>query len=103
METSLVLLCTQADEEVLVNQSSDKKLAFVERTILRQINLFVDVLLLFYGLENQVKSERDLKRDLLTNLVTNLVLSSEVYFLVYNLQTQNQEQNIKKLRTLVNN
>lgn len=75
----------------------------MERQILRQINLFVDILLLFYNLEGQVKSERDLKRDLITNLVTNLVLSSEVYFLVYNLQTSNQEADIKKLRTLMNN
>ena len=45
----------------------------------------MDALTTFYGIENQIKNERDLKRELLINLITNIMLEGEIYFLVYNL------------------
>jgi hypothetical protein len=49
--------------------------------------MFVDAILIFYTLDEQMKGSENLKRDLLFIVVTNLVLSNEIYFLVYNLQT----------------
>lgn len=55
----------------------------------------------FYSLDDQIKSEKDLKREIVFNLMTNVVLTSELYFLVYNLQNLANEQDIKQLKRLL--
>ena len=50
--------------------------------------------MIFYGLEDQIRNEKDLKREILINLVTNLVLEGELYFLVYNLTSISLEDRL---------
>lgn len=105
MEANMMLLCIGSDDECtndVMNSTSKEKLDYVQRSILKQINLFVDAFIQFYSFEDVIKSEKDLKRELVFNLVTNLVLTSELYFLCYNLQTSEHESDIKKLRQLMN-
>ena len=61
----------------------------------------MDALITFYRLEDQIRNERDLKRELLFNLVVNLTLDSEVYFLLYNLTSLSEEENIIRLKGIM--
>lgn len=80
--------------------NTEQKLAYVQKSIQKQINLIVDALITFYRLE-EIRGERDLKRELLINLVTNFVLEGELYFLVYNLTSLTDEDKIQRLKKLM--
>jgi hypothetical protein len=67
------------------------KLEYVMKSVLKQISIFVDALITFYSLDDQVRNERDLKRELFVNLITNMVLEGELYFLVHNLTSIAEE------------
>ena len=62
----------------------DEKMDYAENVIIKAINMFVEAILLFYELENQIKSFHR-SYELFENLVTNLILEGEVYFLIFNL------------------
>ena len=94
----MVLLCKAELKQV----SHSDKLEYVRDSIVKQINLFVDALVSFYSLEDQIKGERDLKRELLFNLVANNVLEGELYFLVYNLTSVANEDKIQLLKKMMN-
>lgn len=70
------------------------KLDYVLKSVLKQISIFVDALITFYSLDDQVRNERDLKRELFVNLVTNMVLEGELYFLVHNLTSIAEESKL---------
>ena len=73
-EANLMLMCKAAGEGIekdFVFATNDKKLDYLQRTLLKQINLFVDSLITFYSLEDQIRGEKDLRRELLFNLITN--------------------------------
>jgi hypothetical protein len=79
------------------------RLDFVNKTLLKFINVVVDALIVFYRIEDQIRNERDLKRELLFNLVTNLILDSELYFLIFNLTSLSEEDNIIVLKRIMSN
>ena len=57
---------------------------YVEYILTKALGMFVDALLLFYELEDRVRSF-DRTYDLFQNLITNIVLEGEVFFLMFNL------------------
>ena len=57
---------------------------YVEYILTKALGMFVDALLLFYELEDRVRSF-DRTYDLFQNLITNIVLEGEVFFLIFNL------------------
>lgn len=73
----------------------------MHRTLLKMINLFVEAVISFYSLEDQIKGEKDLRRELLFNLLTNLILEGELYFIVYNLSSGAIEADLHKLRSIM--
>lgn len=90
----MVLICKIAGEGLeddVVEATYAEKLDYLERAILKQINLFVDALIAFYSLEDQIRGEKDLRRELLFNLVTNFVLQDDLYWLVFNLTAKARE------------
>lgn len=98
IEANMVLLCKAELKEV----SNLDKLEYVRDSIVKQINWFVDSLVSFYSLDEQIRGERDLKRELLFNLVANSVLEGELYFLVYNLTSVANEDKIQLLKKMMN-
>lgn len=64
---------------------------YAENTILKIIKLFMEVILIFYELDDQIKPF-DRTRDLFENLVTNLLLEGQLYFLLFNLCSNTLEQ-----------
>ena len=62
----------------------EEKLEYAEMTVIKAINMFVEAILIFYELEDQIKTF-DRTHDLFVNLVTQIVLEGEVYFLMFNL------------------
>jgi CRISPR/Cas system CMR-associated protein Cmr3 (group 5 of RAMP superfamily) len=100
----MFLVCKVAAEgleDSIVDAEYPRKLEYVQRTLLSQINLFVDALIAFYGLEALVTSTRDLRRELLFNLITNLVLADDVYWLVHNLTCVTREADLLKVRKVM--
>ena len=83
--------------------SASDRLNFVNKSLLKFINVLVDALIVFFRIEDQIRNERDLKRELLFNLVTNLTLDSEVYFLIFNLTSLSEEDNIIILKRIMGN
>ena len=73
------------------------RVEYIESALYRLIGLFVDALVLFYGLDLEIRNERDLKRELLFNLIGNLILNGEIYFMLYNLTSLEQEKDIMEL------
>ena len=67
---------------------------YLERAVLKVINMFVEVLITFYSMEDVIRGERDLRRELLFNLIANLVLDDELYFLIFNLTSTHLEKDI---------
>ena len=86
----MVLLCRQTDiaeielGEPLVEVPMAEKMDYAEAIITSAISMFVESILLFYELENQIKSFHR-SYELFENLVTNMILEGEVYFLLFNL------------------
>lgn len=100
----MMLLCKSAAEECkddLTTSTHSSKLDYVHRSLLKVINLFVDALISFYSIEDQIKGEKDLRRELLFNLITNFVLEGELYFIVYNLASGAIESDLHKLRNIM--
>lgn len=61
-----------------------QKMDYAENVITKAIGMFVEAILIFYELEDQIKSFHR-SYELFENLVTNLILEGEVYFLLFNL------------------
>ena len=86
----MVLLCRQTDTEDAINSEPlveipmEEKLEYAEMVISKAINMFVEAILIFYELDDQIKTF-DRTHDLFVNLVTQIVLEGEVYFLIFNL------------------
>jgi hypothetical protein len=89
-----VALLSRADQ-------TPSKLELVQKGILKQIGLIVDAVLISYGMEDQIRNERDLKREILINLATNLVLVDTLYFLVYNLACMSLEDKLLPLKSIM--
>lgn len=103
-DSNLMLLCKSAAEECkddLTVSTHSSKLDYVHRSLLKVINLFVEAIISFYSLEDQIKGEKDLRRELLFNLLTNLILEGELYFIVYNLSSGSIESDLHKLRSIM--
>ena len=73
---------------------------YVQETIVRTINVFVDATLMFYGLETQIKPI-DLKRELFFNLMANFIIEGNLYFLVFNLISNCYKDDILKLQKVM--
>ena len=87
MEANMVLLCRQVDQEVnepLVEVSMDKKMDYAEFVISKVINMFQELVLIFYELDEKI-TKFDRTFELFENIVTNLILEGQVYFLMFNL------------------
>ena len=67
------------------------------------ITLFIDAIIVFYSLEDQIRGEKDLRRELLYNLIANFVLEGELYLLVHNLISISREGELKRMRILMAN
>lgn len=105
-DANVMLLCKSAGHGVegdLNSATYDQKIDFVHRTITRMINLFIDAIIVFYGLEDQIRGEKDLRRELLFNLIANFVLEGELYLLVHNLISISRESELKQMRILMGN
>ena len=89
-KTHMVLLCRQTDindielNEPLVDEQMDQKMDYAEFILTKSINMFVEVVLMFYELDDKVRTF-DRTHELFQNLVTNMILEGEVYFLMFNL------------------
>ena len=94
-DANLILLCKSAAEECkddLTISTHQQKLDYIHKTLIKVINLFVDSLISFYSIEDQIKGANDLKRELMFNLITNFILEGELYFIVYNLMSGSIEE-----------
>ena len=107
LNDNLVLLCKQQENqtddlggEPLVEVPMEEKLGYVQYTILKIINVFVDALLTFYEMDDEV-SLRDLQRELYVNLITNAVLEGQLYFLVINLINSTLETQMRRLSKIM--
>ena len=69
----------------------EDKMDYAETTILSIIKLFMEAILIFYELDDQIKPF-DRTRDLFENLVTNFILEGQLYFLLFNLCSSTLEQ-----------
>lgn len=101
----MVLLCKQIDEEteeILSHLSFEKKLAYVQQSLERFINVIVGATAVFYHLEEMVKPSK-LSRELFINMITNLVLEGEVYFLLFNLTSSSMEEPLTRLQKIMFN
>ena len=73
---------------------------YAETIITKAINMFVEAVLIFYELEDKIKSF-DRTHELFENLVTNLILEGEVYFLIFNLTSSWLEPQQRILRRMM--
>ena len=66
------------------------------------INIIVNALIKYYSIDIKppAMGGSDLKKDLLINLVTNFVLSDDIYFLIFNMTSISQQQELHKLTKL---
>ena len=102
----MVLLCRQTDiaeielGEPLVEVPMAEKMDYAEAIITSAISMFVESILLFYELENQIKSFHR-SYELFENLVTNMILEGEVYFLLFNLTSSWLEPQQRALRRVM--
>jgi len=82
----MVLLCRQSEQsdEPLIEVPIEEKMDYAQHTVSAAIKLFMEAILIFYELDDQIKAF-DRTRDLFENLVTNLIITGEVYFLLFNL------------------
>ena len=69
----------------------EDKMDYAETTILDVIKLLTEAILIFYELDDQIKSY-DRTRDLFENLVTNFLLEGQLYFLLFNLCSSTLEE-----------
>lgn len=83
--------------------SQEERCDYVNRQIVRAINLFVEGVLVFYQMEDLIKNQNDLKRELVFNLVTNLTLQGDLYNFVYMLHISMQESKIATLGKIMRN
>ena len=68
VQYNMDLLCKAVDTgcyEPLSEFTFEKKLEYVQNALLKFIALFVDVLITFYSMEDEIKGERDLRRELI--------------------------------------
>ena len=94
----MVLLSKDSD---CVQVGFEEKMNYVKETILRTIHVFVDAALIFYGFETLIKPI-DLKRELFFNLLANFIIEGNLYFLVFNLISNCYEDDLLKLRKVMN-
>ena len=95
----MVLLCKDSDEssrEILAEATFEEKLAFVKAIIVKMIQICVESILIFYGLDQLIKPI-DLKRELFYNLIANFIIEGELYFLVFNLISNCYQADLQKL------
>jgi len=78
----------------------DQKMDYSEFVITKAINMFVEAILMFYELDDSVRTF-DRSHDLFKNLVTNLILEGEVYFLMFNLTSSWLEPQQRVLRRMM--
>lgn len=98
LEDNMVLLCRQVDSDIkdedlepLIDVDIEDKMDYAETTILSIIKLFMEAILIFYELDDQIKPF-DRTRDLFENLVTHFILEGQLYFLLFNLCSSTLEQ-----------
>ena len=104
IEANMVLLCKMADDgivdEPLVDIPMEEKMDYAETTILEVIKLLTEAILIFYELDDQIKTY-DRTRDLFENLVTNFLLEGQLYFLLFNLCSSVLEMQQRSLRKMM--
>ena len=74
---------------------------YIIKITTKSINLFVDVLICFYGLEDTLQRGFDLRRELLFNLIVNNVLEGELYFVIFNLIASTYEEDLSNLKRIM--
>lgn len=63
--------------------------------------MFVDAMIVFYCMTDQIRGDKDLRRELLVNLVMNFVLRDDLYWMVHNLTAISLETDLQKIRKIM--